>query len=57
MPDSCFKPIGAIEADGTQFDEKQINNLVNAMVAFGKPVGGYIALTRDQRLRSIICWA
>ncbi|QXG28093.1 calcium-binding protein [Pseudomonas viridiflava] len=41
--------LALIEAGGHQFDNGQINNLVNAMASFGAPAGGDIALTRDQR--------
>lgn len=41
--------LGLITANGHDFYAGDVDNLLNAMAAFGAPVGGDIALTRDQR--------
>ncbi|MFA0939536.1 hypothetical protein ACDH53_19210 [Pseudomonas tremae] len=47
--DSPANQLALIEAGGRQFNNGQVNNLVAAMASFGAPVGGDVALTRDQR--------
>ncbi|KPW93228.1 calcium-binding protein [Pseudomonas syringae pv. coryli] len=47
--DSPANQLASIDAGGHQFDNGQVDNLVNAMASFGAPVGGDIALTREQR--------
>lgn len=47
--DSPANQLALIEAGGHQFNNGQVNNLISAMASFGSPIGGDVALTRDQR--------